>query len=340
MIQLFTKAIKFAITLISGRKVIGKSGSKNKFNGCVELEEEYGVNLYSTFYRQYDPQIGRFGGVDILSEQSAGVSGYQFGINNPISFNDPWGDKYAYMDRNGNKWHGQDPLKGTGGEGIQYHEGWGFDGFGDMSDGGGGGGGGGHISYISATTHNGVAGYVISYGLAGTPAHDHTLQGVNIAMRFVAGFENNSNRVDPWRPDGDRYLTYGEANYWRLYGNGQSLYVDLNKLDFPKSITVERFNKSPLIIQGYKAIVANFAGKDFVNPTQALVYGSLTLVLVGDKSVMVSRPDTYNFDLKLNGESFGRDVATMLGGLAADFARPGGNSYLIWVSGEKEIPLK
>lgn len=99
------------------------------------------------------------------------------------------------MDRNGNKWHGQDPLKGTAGEGIQYHEGWGFDGFGDMSDGGGGGGGGGHISYISATTHNGVAGYVISWGLDGTHVHDHTLQGVNIAMRFVAGSDNRNSET-------------------------------------------------------------------------------------------------------------------------------------------------
>ena len=45
-------------------KALLKQDSKNKFNGGVELEEDYGVNLYSTFYRNYDPQIGRFGGVD------------------------------------------------------------------------------------------------------------------------------------------------------------------------------------------------------------------------------------------------------------------------------------
>ena len=36
-------------------KALGKRDSKNKFNRGVELEEDYGVNLYSTFYRQYDP---------------------------------------------------------------------------------------------------------------------------------------------------------------------------------------------------------------------------------------------------------------------------------------------
>jgi RHS repeat-associated protein len=73
-------------------KAMIKLDSKNKFNGGVELEEDYGVNLYSTFYRQYDPQIGRFGGVDCKSEMSALMSVYQFGNNNPVSFNDPGGD--------------------------------------------------------------------------------------------------------------------------------------------------------------------------------------------------------------------------------------------------------
>ncbi len=67
-------------------KAINKLTSQNKFNGGVELEEDYGVNLYSTFYRQYDPQIGRFNGVDILSEQSVPMSPYNFGINKSHKF--------------------------------------------------------------------------------------------------------------------------------------------------------------------------------------------------------------------------------------------------------------
>lgn len=66
---------------------------KNKFNGGVEIEEDYGVNLYNTFYRQYDPQRGRFSGVDCQNEESIMMSVYQFGANNPVSYNDPLGAK-------------------------------------------------------------------------------------------------------------------------------------------------------------------------------------------------------------------------------------------------------
>ena len=73
--------------------VMNKLTNRNKFNGGVELEEDFGVNIYSTFYRKYDPQIGRFSGVDCQSEASIGMSVYQFGANNPVSFNDPLGNR-------------------------------------------------------------------------------------------------------------------------------------------------------------------------------------------------------------------------------------------------------
>jgi len=40
------------------------------------------------------PQIGRFGGVDVLSENTSELSSYNFSNNNPIMFNDPSGAKY------------------------------------------------------------------------------------------------------------------------------------------------------------------------------------------------------------------------------------------------------
>jgi hypothetical protein len=39
---------------------------------------EESIPLYSTFYRGYDQQLGRFMGVDIRAEESIGISTYQF----------------------------------------------------------------------------------------------------------------------------------------------------------------------------------------------------------------------------------------------------------------------
>ena len=71
-------------------KAFGKLASQYKFNGGIELEES--IEMYTTFYRQYDQQLGRFNGVDILSEQNAIMSVYSFANNNPAMFNDPLGD--------------------------------------------------------------------------------------------------------------------------------------------------------------------------------------------------------------------------------------------------------
>lgn len=72
-------------------KAMNKLSSAYKFNGGDEMEES--ISMYSTFYRGYDQQLGRFMGVDMLSEKAAAMNAYQFGANNPITFNDPLGDR-------------------------------------------------------------------------------------------------------------------------------------------------------------------------------------------------------------------------------------------------------
>ena len=70
--------------------------SKDQYNGGSELQDELlGVEngIYSTFYRSYDPTIGRFQSVDPLADEYAGDSPYSFGFNDPINFNDPNGDE-------------------------------------------------------------------------------------------------------------------------------------------------------------------------------------------------------------------------------------------------------
>ena len=64
---------------------------KYQFNGMVEKEQAFGLELYETPFRSYDAQLGRFWQVEPLADIYVGVSMYQFGYNNPISFNDPSG---------------------------------------------------------------------------------------------------------------------------------------------------------------------------------------------------------------------------------------------------------
>jgi RHS repeat-associated protein len=74
----------------------GSPRNKKKFNDATEFEnrefsDESGLDLYATDFRSYDPQIGRFNQLDILSDEAYNWSPYSFAYDNPIAFNDPLG---------------------------------------------------------------------------------------------------------------------------------------------------------------------------------------------------------------------------------------------------------
>ncbi len=48
---------------------------------------------YDTFFRSYDPVLGKFGQVDPKADKFGAWSPYQYGYNSPIRFNDPLGDQ-------------------------------------------------------------------------------------------------------------------------------------------------------------------------------------------------------------------------------------------------------
>jgi RHS repeat-associated protein len=77
-------------------KAAGKMENRFKFNDGTELENKEfsdgsGLELYSTDFRSYDPQIGRFHQKDPLSDLTESVSTYSYALNNPIFYNDPFG---------------------------------------------------------------------------------------------------------------------------------------------------------------------------------------------------------------------------------------------------------
>jgi RHS repeat-associated protein len=68
-----------------------KMQTRYKFNAGTELEDNFNVDYYETAAREYDAQLGRFTGIDAMSEKTMALTTYEFGGNSPISFNDPSG---------------------------------------------------------------------------------------------------------------------------------------------------------------------------------------------------------------------------------------------------------
>ena len=68
--------------------------NKKLYNAGSEWQDEFGgiIDYYSTFFREYDPVIGRFNGVDPKADATVELSIYHYSGNNPVNFNDPMGD--------------------------------------------------------------------------------------------------------------------------------------------------------------------------------------------------------------------------------------------------------
>jgi len=72
------------------------------YNGGSEWQNTFSdlPDYYQTYYRNYDPAIGRFIGVDPMAETSDELTTYNYTGNNPVMFNDPLGDqKYTPDER-------------------------------------------------------------------------------------------------------------------------------------------------------------------------------------------------------------------------------------------------
>ena len=78
--------------------------NKRLYNGQSEWQDDIDglAEYYSTFFREYDAVIGRFNGVDPVSEMTDEISTYAYADNNPVMMNDPLG---AVANGPGKGWH-------------------------------------------------------------------------------------------------------------------------------------------------------------------------------------------------------------------------------------------
>jgi RHS repeat-associated protein len=93
-----------------------REGAKDNaflYNGGSELNALTGLS--DTDLRGYDPMLGRFHQIDILSVMTPDISPYAYVGNDPVAKNDPTGAYQDTMVREGDWWDYQPRMDGTGG---------------------------------------------------------------------------------------------------------------------------------------------------------------------------------------------------------------------------------
>jgi len=63
--------------------------NKHLYNGGSERQEDLGLNWDYTFYRTYDPALGRFAQIDPKVDEFYDWTPCNYAYNNPILHNDP-----------------------------------------------------------------------------------------------------------------------------------------------------------------------------------------------------------------------------------------------------------
>jgi len=225
--------------------------------------------------------------VDPLCEKYYWISPYAFCFNNPVIYTDPTGLAPIY-DPNGN-------LIGTDDNGLQ----------------------GNAIimnkdNFKQGMSNKDALGFDL--GMDGLTDKD-------AAKRFNTSFEGLKDR-----PDWDGYLTLDEANDWYKNGNGQPLFVALDKIDLSGIFSLgEKF-------VGDKGSYNLLLNSGSLN--DGLVYGNITLKRYPNHEVRAFA-DEYNFEMHnpWNPLNWPRNAETVIGKKVAGE----GQKFNINIYGSKKL---
>jgi len=221
--------------------------NKYRYNGGTELQNKEfsdgsGLELYDANARMYDPQIGRFGGIDAMSDQTTCLSPYQFAYNDPTLFNDPGGMKAANPNSNTYNPAEQQYINGLA-DPMGHGDDWGE----EFMLGGGGGGfdqNGNLVIGTRAGFYNGQEGYWEDYeetlndGVYRGFGNESSLNSLNFGKTFIP--YNNMGSDNNQESNGWQTISTISKNFDRsMVASGDVIF---SSLAVSSSLTKETFN--------------------------------------------------------------------------------------------------
>ena len=271
MANISSKAIQF-----------GSPENHKKYNG-IDREDDLGLAVYDSYFRELDPQTGRWWQIDPKTDNMDGWSTYASNYDNPIKYSDPLGDVPDESD------HNDPPTTATRILGAVKAIG----GLSEMVVGAVGGGatswtGIGAVVGGAAVVH-GADNFAegISQFFSGNSTQTFTEQGISKGLQVTGVSPQNANSI----------ASYSDAGIGIVLSTGASTAANSSKI---KAITNKVSNETKSLQQQASELVKENGGRNSITlrtPSQQIRYD-----LAGKSHGLVATPhkQIYNMNV-VNG---------------------------------------